>query len=320
MRYRLLIFFILWTYVVAAQQLTAPDPAKLALELTEGKKNEYDKVRSIFEWITSNVEYQVRQVHSQKRLPAFNSEDDTGDLRSLDERVAIQVIQKKTAVCDGYSRLFKTLCKYAGIEAELVTGYARTSGYLLNERFKSNHTWNAVRINNEWKLLDVTWGSGFISRKGDYFIQHTNEEYFLAEPAKFIHEHYPDDIRWTLLPEPPIMQEYRYSPYKHRNFSKYNITRFSPSKGIIEARPGEVVKIVITTKDALKDAQVYADPFIDSGLYRTPVSALLIPNDYLGNKITYEYQVSSQSVQWLYLLYHNDIILRYRLVILKEEK
>lgn len=51
------------------------------------------------------------------------------------------------AVCEGYAELFQYLCYLVGINATQVYGTA--SG--------GSHMWNAVKIENEWYMLDLTW-------------------------------------------------------------------------------------------------------------------------------------------------------------------
>ena len=79
----------------------------------------------------------------------------------LDERVARIVLKRKQTVCAGYARLFKTLCDFAGIKSEIITGYAKTN-LMSSRQFKCNHNWNAVLIDSNWYLLDATWASGYL--------------------------------------------------------------------------------------------------------------------------------------------------------------
>jgi hypothetical protein len=225
------------------------------------------------------------------------------------------VLLKGFAVCDGYSRLFKTLCGYgyAGIRSETITGYGKVSKS--PRRFGNNHTWNAVMIDNKWQLLDVTWASGFISWTGDKFIRHFDEKYFLASPAKFILEHYPDDLSWSLMDEPPLLAEFRSSPFKQKTYSKYKIKAYKPVGGIIEVNQGDTLQIELETFDAEKDRFIGAEPFLDMSLFSTASTALLSPSSIACNKINYNYCVTSPTVEWLYIQYNNDVIMRYRLVI-----
>lgn len=51
------------------------------------------------------------------------------------------------AVCEGYARAFKLLCRYAGIKCILVTGDSRGVG----------HMWNMVELDSRWYHVDITW-------------------------------------------------------------------------------------------------------------------------------------------------------------------
>ena len=292
-------------------------PAVLAQELTLPYSNDLQKVKAIFYWITENISYRTRSIRSRKKIsPALVEEtNDTAALKPLDERIAENVLDERVAVCDGYARLFKTLCIYSGIQAEVINGYARTDATKRIQRFRPNHSWNAVLIDSVWKLLDVTWASGYISWHGGEFVRQLDEQYFLSTPEQFIREHYPDDLRWTLMDDPPLMPEFLHSPFKQKSFSKYQITSYNPEKGVIEVSIGDTILIELETENAEKDRQVSSDPFLDTTLYSTTTSALLIPSTGMNGKIIYTYIANSPTVQWLYILYNDDIILRYRLYI-----
>jgi len=290
----------------------------LSKELTSPYKTDVEKVRSIFRWITDNIEYRTRhsRIMQRRNKSSYKEPEDTGELQPLDERVAETVLENRLAVCDGYARLFKTLCDYAGVESVVISGYARTEAGKRIQRFSSNHSWNAVRIDSSWKLLDVTWASGYITWQGDNFVRYYDEQYFLTSPDQFIHEHYPDDLHWTLMTDPPLMSEFRYSPFKQRSFTKYRITSYSPSQGVLDIAPGDTVNIELETANAAADRQISADPFLDTALYNTDISVLLTPTEFARNKMHYTYVANSPAIQWIYILYNRDLILRYRLRVL----
>jgi hypothetical protein len=54
-------------------------------------------------------------------------------------------------VCQGYAKAFKIICDRLGIKNALLTGMASSA----ND--KEYHMWNAVKINNLWYALDITW-------------------------------------------------------------------------------------------------------------------------------------------------------------------
>jgi transglutaminase/protease-like cytokinesis protein 3 len=296
-----------------ALSVDAATTEELSQKLTAGYTTDLEKTRAIFRWITENIAYRMGPSPGKKTQQLFMADDnDTGALKPLDQRVADAVLQNRQALCEGYARLFKTLCDFAGIHSELVYGYARTETFKRIQRFRSNHTWNAVRIDSSWYLLDVTWASGYIDDRSGRFIRDLDEQYFLSTPEVFIREHYPDDLSWTLMQDPPLMPEFRYSPFKQRAFIKYKIEQYSPATGMIEAQVGDTIRFSLLTSDRKADENISANPFLDQSLYSSFQSALIKPISYKGNLVQYRYIVISSSVQWIYLLYNDDLILRYR--------
>ncbi|MBD0333359.1 MAG: hypothetical protein ICV66_11960, partial [Chitinophagaceae bacterium] len=106
----------------------ANDPKVLAQELTSASKTDYDKVRSIFTWITDNIAYKTQYGPAFGAYKRYTPPADASlDSKSVDEIVACKVLSEREALCDGYARLFKTLCDYSDIHAEIVRGYVRSS-------------------------------------------------------------------------------------------------------------------------------------------------------------------------------------------------
>lgn len=280
---------------------------ELADKLTRGYPTNVEKTRAIFRWITDRISYRTTFKNIE---PA--EESDTAALKPLSERVAEAVLLNRQALCDGYSRLFKTLCDYAAIPCEVIHGYARTETHKQIQRFGSNHAWNAVYLDSNWYLLDLTWASGFIDSRTEQYVRHLDEQYFLTTPEDFIREHYPDDLTWTLMDDPPLMPEFRQSPFKQRAFIKYNIKRYVPSTGLVNAKVGDTLHFEIISADRRRDGNISPNPFLDQSLYYSSKTALIKPLSTKGNVVKYEYAVIASSVQWIYLLYNDDLVLRYR--------
>ena len=102
----------------------------LSKQLNALGKTDREKTRAIFRWITEHINYNVRIFNRNKINPGnfFEEPEDTdGILPSLNERVAVKVLKRKIAFCDGYSRLFKALCDRSGIRSEIILGFARTN-------------------------------------------------------------------------------------------------------------------------------------------------------------------------------------------------
>lgn len=161
-------------------------PDSLSQKLTAPYTTDHEKIRSIFRWITENIAYKTRSYNSYvKTKPVPLEEDSLFESASLNERIAREVLKQKEAVCDGYARLLKVLCNYAGIRTEIITGYARTNMDRVGTQFKSNHRWNAVLLDSSWYLLDVTWASGYIAYNNDQFVKAYDGYYFLTPAGRF---------------------------------------------------------------------------------------------------------------------------------------
>ena len=325
MKWAITIWLLFSTSMLLSQDKEL-SPAKLSLQLVQNYKTEREKVTSIFHWISENIAYErPRSIikHKNARQSLISSEDipDEGALQSLTERVAGKVLQDRKAVCEGYARLFKSLCDHAGIESAIITGYARTKAGGPDQKFRSNHSWNAVKIDQQWWLLDVTWASGYMAWPSGDFVRHFDPDYFLSTPDKFIQHHYPDDLRWSLMDNPPVIPEFRTTPFRQRSFTKYGFTSFYPKKGIIETRLGDTIRLELETVSAERNLAVYADSIWDAdALLQTPLIGYAQPvsptND---SRIYYQYPVTSDAIQWLYVMYNNDAVLRYRVQIRKED-
>lgn len=317
------IISLLLSYCCALAQ---DSPEELSAQLTKNCKTDKQKVSAIFSWITENISYKIRPF---QKMPVIGNSHlrwardyqtvlpDTAALQPLNERVSREVLWSRQAVCDGYAKLFMTLCSYAGIKSEIIVGYAKSNQNKPTAKFGVNHYWNAVFFDNDWHLLDVTWASGYIDPKKKDFVKELDENYFLSDPAKFINDHYPDDLRWTLLPDTKIPDEFKYSPFRQRSFNKYNITAYYPSAGVINALEGDTILIELQlnlSKDRkispseLTDSTLFS--YSDSWVFLRPVKTDQKENG--GQRCVYYFPVKSTQINWLFLVYNDDLILRYR--------
>jgi len=283
---------------------------ELAKQLASLGKTDHEKVRAIFRWITEHIDYNVmRFIRAKKKPYSFYNEPDDSSvaLPSLNERVAAKVLSTGVAFCDGYSRLFKTLCDHAGIKAEVIYGYARTNN---NRRFAVNHTWNSVFIDSTWYLLDVTWASGVVSYGNEYIRQY-NDFYFLTPPSDFIRDHYPEDLQWTLLKNPPVYREYAQSPFRYSGFIKAGLSSYFPVKGVIEVSVGDTILIELKARSEVRDFLISESPVLDT-------AQLTKFSPIRDEKLVLKYNITTATGEWLYVFCNEELALRYKLNVKKE--
>lgn len=299
------------------------NPAALAHYLTASCSSDRQKVTAIFRWITDNISYKTTPTYQRRSSSKVQEieEEDTSALKPLNERVAETVLKEKMGVCNGYARLFATLCDYAGIRSEIITGYAKDNPDKPGSRFEVNHFWNAVYFDSIWHLLDATWASGYITRQGNEFVRDYDGQYFLASPENFIRDHYPDDPRWALLDVSPTPGEFHSSPFRQKSFVKYHITSYHPQSGIIEASIGDTIRLSLETADALHDKEITPDLLIDTTIFSHSASwVFLKPEPVAGNPNihNYSFTITSPQVEWVYLVYNDDLVLRYKIKLKKD--
>ena len=202
----LLFFIIMLSAYVSAQKFTeideiaknAPASASSDIEslgkyLTKQANSDIKKVRAFYVWITHNIEYDIN-AFLNKKLEINNSTE--------------KFLKRKKGVCQDYANLFKALCDYADINCMVISGYSKGFGFNPGKTFGvPDHSWNAIKINNEWKLVDATWGSGFVDERTK-FVRSFTERFFLSEPEKFIYTHLSIDPMWQLLDCPISIKDF----------------------------------------------------------------------------------------------------------------
>jgi hypothetical protein len=201
-------------------------PEELSRYLTAPYSQDHEKARSLFAWIAHHI--------------AYDPNPPIAEVVRAVGQTPQQVLENRKAVCEGYSRLFRELCKHAGLRAEVITGYARQTG--LSEM--GGHAWNAVYLDGEWKLLDVTWAAGYRTTEGN-FERNYRDNYFLTAPEQFVREHWPYDPVWQLL----------YRPLSLDQFQAQLLP--TPSKGpALFHFPDTLASIASLTPEAAKEASL----------------------------------------------------------------
>jgi hypothetical protein len=175
---------------------TASSVQSVASAIEFEAADDWEKVRAVFIWMTDNIAYDADAFF--KGTQAVTS--------------SAGVFRTGKSVCAGYSDLFRDLADRLGLETMVLNGYAKGYGYRAGERFPAtNHAWNAVRINGQWRLFDSTWGAGYVD--GAKFVKRYSELWFDTPPELFAISHLPEDGRWTLLGRDLSLKDFEALPY-----------------------------------------------------------------------------------------------------------
>lgn len=216
-------------HVGKADSLSIP---QLSYLLTDRFKDPVLKTRAIYTWIAHNISYDC---------PAFHS---IGK-RKADPK---DVFRLRKAVCEGYANLFMEMCNQAGVMSLTIDGYARNGTEIIAEALQEpNHTWNAVRIGEEWKMVDVTWASGYTDKKVRSFTPQFSDTYFFPDPYKFLLNHYPKLNSWKPSRARLSKDEFSENPIIAEGYFQFELSAFTPKKGIIKAKQNEQVNLSFTS-------------------------------------------------------------------------
>ncbi|KAK4043061.1 hypothetical protein C8A01DRAFT_13394 [Parachaetomium inaequale] len=139
-------------------------------------RSDVQRLRSIFTWVAEKI---------------FWEEDFDGP---IDTR---RVIQTKRACAEEYATLVLEMCAAVGLTCEIVRGYLKSPGEIpdVNIVPRSNHWWNAVLVDNEWRMMDCCLASPSNPRRilySSYNSSSADPWWFLARPT---------EICWTHIPE-----------------------------------------------------------------------------------------------------------------------
>lgn len=139
--------------------------------------SDYEKSKYVYETLINNVDYDHNTQYNQTIISAL--------------------LYGKT-VCKGYACTAQYLLNRLGIESVVVSG--KSEG--------ESHAWNAVKLDNEWYYMDVTWGNSTYFTNGkentnkyiDYSYlnitesellkTHTIEEHFETPKCNSINDNY----------------------------------------------------------------------------------------------------------------------------------
>ncbi|NLM11862.1 MAG: transglutaminase domain-containing protein [Clostridiaceae bacterium] len=105
-----------------------------AEELMNGKINTLDKVKAVYQYIVSNIEYDYKfaQLLDKPHIPDIEKTYNT-----------------QKGICYDFAALFAAMLRSQGIPVKLVKGYSNNiEGY---------HAWNEVLIDGSWVTIDTTY-------------------------------------------------------------------------------------------------------------------------------------------------------------------
>ncbi len=259
---------------VATYPKSFSDAQKLAGRINADFTKEADKARAIYTWIGTNIAYDMKAYYSQRNggvaFSYTTPEDKLAKEREFRLNLVKKTLRSGKAICEGYTSLFTYLCALTDLQAVIIPGTSKTDYTQIGKLpTASDHTWNAVKINGKWQLIDVTWAAGVVIGVDKKFTPNFNDAYFCTDPDKFFLNHFPDDEHWLLTDR--SAQEFAELPFYYPTYLKSDY-EINADKGAIlfpkniavrfnikNLNPGDEVYYITSRDNMLDPVQVDAN-------------------------------------------------------------
>ena len=150
----------------------------LAYKITEKSVTDYEKTRAIHDWVATNIAYDVAEL----------------DKTSVHSYSAIETLEGKKAVCNGYANLTAALNRTLGIKTKIIGGTAKNNVFTSGSK-NNSHAWNEAYINGNWLIEDTTWDAGGVDDKTNKFHFRLSHKYFNPTASIFAMDHTKEDER-----------------------------------------------------------------------------------------------------------------------------
>jgi transglutaminase/protease-like cytokinesis protein 3 len=211
-------------YVKSLGTLDTLNMGTIAFIVTKKFPDPKDKVRAIFDWITYNINFDLKAGRNS------DNEKTSTDL----------VLKMRKANSVGYAALFQDMCSVVKIRCLTVDGYAKYTTEQINEKPDAlNHTWAVVQLGQSpetWFYVDPTWGAGYTDDKMKVFTKEYNDHYFFADRGIFNYQHYADNSAWQLGSGSKSISSFFSMPLVRSAAYDFSLGKFSPADGFIKAK------------------------------------------------------------------------------------
>lgn len=150
---------------------------KIISEHINEHQSDYDKVRSLHDYLKSNLEYDTVAASSHKP-----NERNIAEAHNI-----IGALLNNKCVCEGFAKAFKFLCDKIDLECWVVTGKGSSS------IGTGPRAWNIVKINGYYHHVDVTWDNQYSDSSAvpNYGYMNLSDEE-IAKDHTWNRKHYPE--------------------------------------------------------------------------------------------------------------------------------
>ena len=202
----------------------------LSEEIGEDFQDQNNLIRAIYIFVASKMKYDLDFGNESFRIRSASISKE--ELIKITDSELERALRLRKGLCWEYACLFKKLCYYQGIDAEVIPGMRRIDNEL-PPLPKHNHVYNVVELYGEKKFIDCTFPPPSIYNKSDY------DRYYLIEPEEFIFLCFPEDARKQYLDKPLTYFQFRNLPLATEDKLALKIKSVYPRVSKIKASRGQ---------------------------------------------------------------------------------
>jgi len=207
----------------------------VAKYITQHQSDPYLRIKAIHDYVISRVTYDLDVLKTGIR-PAQDAKT---------------VFLTHKGVCEGYANLFMALGRAIGADVVYIRGKIRRDlapvelipkvVRLVNSDYDwTNHAWNAVKILDNWQLVDTTWDDRDSSEIG---FSSYSADYLTLPPQVMSISHFPDQLDWQLLPRREDYNTFENKPLLTPQFFIEDLTLISPTEYKTNVEKVALIKI-----------------------------------------------------------------------------
>jgi len=294
------------------------DLQELTNKLTTPYTDTVYKLRAIFVWIADNIEYDYKLFNSGStewnHFSCSGTKASCAQARAEWENKLLEhVLDKRKAVCNGYSKLFIKMCSLVGIQNEMVDGYVKKTPFQIGLTLSPSHSWNVVKLGGVNYYFDVTWAAGRCKQDEESgklvdFEKRYNNFYWQTPKDKFLRNHFPKDDKW--IADAGRSKEYFFNaPYFYPGDLTQNIESNAPDSGLITTRVGDTIHFRFRFKNPVKNIQV------NTNNYKNVEISLINKDEWVNNIYQFDYIVKENSLYYIEILFDSKKSIRYKVKI-----
>ena len=165
-----------------------------------------------------------------------------------------RALRLRKGVCWENAYLFKKLCYYQGIDAEVIPGMRRVEDELPPTP-DYNHVYNVVELYGEKKFIDCTFSPPTRYNKSEY------DKFYLIEPEEFIYLCFPEDFKKQYLTKPLTYRQFTNLPRATDDKLALKVKNIFPRESTIMSKDGSRTSISLELEriNALDEVFVFVN-------------------------------------------------------------